>query len=533
MSRKNRLLPDARGKIKEILLVSKKRLQSSQWRDTFVTKYSMFDSDVKVVLCSRHKPDPNQSNLLKEDIGQLEIEFDKSWREEFGKRLEAQEVAAFAEIAEKLREVGQESLGIQETKSKSSVELWDQIRVKYPLLKSTPGIEAAFTESVSHLGNEQATPAPQNGPMQPLKIWAPIEVDFCTMFEDFLKYHGIENCGNEQFLIQDWAQDPFLVMEGAGGDPIFIEPWYYSGMGNQYIADVVAEQLGYFVAPTRFQFEGGNVRVGTDDILVGEDTFEDNWKAYQKNKGEKSKSEFRHLLEQVIKTNLNLSEIHWLGLSKHLELNNQLLGAEKETLQPFFHLDIFLAYAGNILYDEKTQPVVFLAEITEDYMFWENDYLLNGGIADFSLMNPFVQGLNDIRSILKRKGFEVIRVPMGMAIEWKKSDDEQKKSDAKERKIQWDFHSYSNVVMEIYDIRLPLRASAKKSVVYVPEYSIEIGDYRNGKEVQDRINRDLTTAYKEVFSEIRRPTFQFSSSPRGALNCAMKVLRREQVHHLH
>lgn len=447
-------------------MVTPKALTRKEWEETYQEKYSQFDTDVEIVLCSPFLSDKGKKNTFKDELEGISNAFDKAWALEFEIRMEREGILLHGDKRQKDED-----------------------------------------------GNLIFSPADF-----PKKKWAPIEVSFCELYKNLPSGMGPKSaCKETDFGLDQYAQDPFLIVEGGDGDPVFVEPWYFSNFGNQHIAEVVAERFGYFVQPTRFVFEGGNVLVGNDEILVGEDTFQANWINYQKfGKGTfETPDQFRRYLEKVLKTNLHLSEIHWVGLPEKRKLNAKLVGAKDETYQPYFHLDLFMSFVGKVELDGKTENVILMADLKPEYIYWSNDYLSEGGKADFGLLQPFADGLKGLREEMTRLGFKVIEIPIGMDIQWEGN------------MISWRVVSCNNCLMEIFTSHYPVEQTSTISRIYVPEYSISFASYKDGRKVFLRIREELEKQLKKVFDVIRYPKWQFDPNQRGALNCVMKVIRRE------
>ena len=75
-----------------------------------------------------------------------------------------------------------------------------------------------------------------------------------------------------QFLV--WAEDPYVVVEDIGSKPrstLFIEPFTFRRASDAVISDLVAEATSLKNTQSPLYFQGGNVLIGDDFVLIGVD----------------------------------------------------------------------------------------------------------------------------------------------------------------------------------------------------------------------------------------------------------------------
>jgi hypothetical protein len=74
------------------------------------------------------------------------------------------------------------------------------------------------------------------------------------------------------FLV--WAEDPYVVVHDAAQDPptvFLIEPFTFPRAGDASIADLIAEATSVQGMQSPLYFQGGNILIGDDFVLIGAD----------------------------------------------------------------------------------------------------------------------------------------------------------------------------------------------------------------------------------------------------------------------
>ena len=100
--------------------------------------------------------------------------------------------------------------------------------------------------------------------------------------------------GRFAFKGLDWLQDPFCVMHTNDGETVVLDPHYipegFRNMGGdllrpfltrRFLAREIAAAQKAVLKPTPFIIEGGNILADQDFLVMGADTFLENWKTFQ------------------------------------------------------------------------------------------------------------------------------------------------------------------------------------------------------------------------------------------------------------
>ena len=137
-----------------------------------------------------------------------------------------------------------------------------------------------------------------------------------------------------------WIQDYFAVLtHHAGPTHALLKPFPDTDHHpHTHYTDEFSHVLDTFVKPVPFPFQGGNLLVIDDTLLLGRDTPLD---------------DHQHLLQAM-----GLPKILPLGTDQPLTID--LSG--KKSRQPFFHLDLYLTPGGHT---SDGQPIALLAELQD------------------------------------------------------------------------------------------------------------------------------------------------------------------------
>ncbi len=158
-----------------------------------------------------------------------------------------------------------------------------------------------------------------------------------------------------------WAEDGYVVARDAAGETFLIEPFEFPRYGDGLIADFVsnATALSHTQAPLYFQ--GGNVLIGDDFFLIGAD-YPAKSLGYLNRvlipaPGEAPADAIHRLYREHLDDQRSL---HFVGstvpvptqTTRQIEIDGELwtevlhLGNGQGTVQPLFHIDMFLTLAG-------------------------------------------------------------------------------------------------------------------------------------------------------------------------------------------
>ena len=158
-----------------------------------------------------------------------------------------------------------------------------------------------------------------------------------------------------------WAQDAYAISTNLDKQPYFVEPLSFLRYADAVIADYIthATNIKDFQVPLYFQ--GGNILVGDDFWLIGAD-YPTKTRDYIDNaitlpEGEAPEA----LVKRLFRENLDVSrELLYVGSQIPVPVDDVILtkedgqycvdmvfqGNDHGTVQPLFHIDMFLSLAG-------------------------------------------------------------------------------------------------------------------------------------------------------------------------------------------
>ncbi len=149
-----------------------------------------------------------------------------------------------------------------------------------------------------------------------------------------------------------WAQDGLLAVHRNDGMPAFLLPAIARRPGNRDIIHRVAAALGIACMKAAFDFEGGNILIGSQHVLVGVDT--------------PLTSEFLTFVERGGRRAVSIGSEEVLPRpyvrlveSDGTPIVEEMLGFAG-LRQPLFHLDLFASLAGM---SEDGRQVVFVGDV--------------------------------------------------------------------------------------------------------------------------------------------------------------------------
>jgi len=298
-----------------------------------------------------------------------------------------------------------------------------------------------------------------------------------------------------------WAQDAFLVLQAEAVDSdihLIKLPDGYGRKNRHLASDLRTAGICNIVEEKdlKFCFSGGNVLVGADYLLIGEDDFRKTLRITSFRTGKIEEEEAKRELKNL----LGIKRIIVLGIGEQLECKLPTLkhynkeicelvfSSGMNSFQPFKHLDLFMSLLGKVD-DLETIMVAKVHPINK------NDERLK----------KCVKVLNEILRIivrqLEREGFIVIRNRIPVYIS----------QEGEESKCMFGF--YNNGLIELYD---------EKKRAYIPEY----GDLDQRFLEFDKRNRII---WEQLgFEVLQVGSLLPFSKKNGALRCLTKCLRRQR-----
>jgi hypothetical protein len=303
-----------------------------------------------------------------------------------------------------------------------------------------------------------------------------------------------------------WAEDGYAIVEDAeAGGRFFVEPFEFPRYADGLIADFVSNnsELRHTQAPLYFQ--GGNILIGDDFFFIGGDYPANSLRYVGRvivpDEGEEPADAvhrlYRHYLDDARRLYIIGSTIpvpyeaarpvtidgeEW---TEHLYVGNK-----KGTVQPLFHIDMFMTLAGR---NAAGQYQVVVGD---------------PGLAAAALgIPPWLHAMqevfDDIARGLEQRGFVVHRNPLPLAY----VDDEASKART------WYFATANNALVQITD------ASDRR--IWLPAYG-----FGNWKALQATDEANVKLWESLGFKATLLTDFHPFAENLGAVHCIKKYLRR-------
>lgn len=243
-----------------------------------------------------------------------------------------------------------------------------------------------------------------------------------------------------------WAEDPYVVVEDAATTPsrrFLVEPFTFPRAGDSLVAELVAEATELQAIQSPLYFQGGNVLIGDDFVLVGVDYLFETLETFLRYRpvlgmpADRAKAHdfvvdlFRQSFDPARRfvfagTRLPVPRVQTRPLTVGGEEWTEMLYAGTGRNQPIFHIDMFVSLAGRAPSGRYRLLVGSPPEA---------DRLLGRPPVAHALGEIF----DDVARQLEVQGFEVIRNPLPLTY----VDDPV----AKER--TWYFATSNNCLVQI------------------------------------------------------------------------------------
>ena len=334
--------------------------------------------------------------------------------------------------------------------------------------------------------------------------------------DDLERIIGQERPGNRPTVIATpdylsftvWAEDGYVAVADVGTDPprtFLVEPFSFPRYGDGLIAELVAEATDVQSTQVPLYFQGGNVLSGDDFILIGADYLTntlDTWRQYDPVVGGQGPLA-QQVADLFVRSFGADHELHFVGLRRPIPADllaprrfrqdgedwTEDVGAGAGSLQPIFHIDMFLSMAGRAP-DGRYRVLVGSPQAAAG--------ILGQPVPDHALAPAF----DEIARRLSGLGFEVIRTPLPRVYVDYPGD----------RLRQWYFATSNNCLVEITD-------DSKR--VWLPTYGH--GPW-SALEATDRANRDIWEGLG--FEVVALGDYHPFAQNLGALHCIKKYLAR-------
>jgi hypothetical protein len=307
-----------------------------------------------------------------------------------------------------------------------------------------------------------------------------------------------------------WAEDPYVVVEDVGSTPtrpFLVEPFAFPRAGDSVVADLVAEATELQSTQSPLFFQGGNVLIGDDFVLIGVDyLFEtlDTFLRYRPVLGMpddpgEAQLFIVDLFRQTFDPNRDLYFAGTrLGVPK-VEKRPVIIDGEQWTEvfhagtghhQPIFHIDMFVSLAGRSP-SGRYRLLVGSPALADDVL------------GRPQLPHALSEIFDDVARQLEAQGFEIVRNPLPLT----NVDDPV----LKER--SWYFATSNNCLVQIDDVT--------GNHVWLPTYGH--GAWSD-LTVTDEANRAV---WEELgFTVHQLADFNVFAQNLGSVHCIKKYLRR-------
>lgn len=309
------------------------------------------------------------------------------------------------------------------------------------------------------------------------------------------------------FLV--WAEDPYVAVTDTAHEPAttyLLEPYTFTRTGDSLVAELVADTTPVQNFQSPLYFQGGNVLIGDDFVLLGADYPANTFGLIQAHGNisiparAKPENFVRRLYQRTfdsarrllyVGTKLPVPEEEARDIVVGGQRWTEILYAGTGTAQPIFHIDMFLTLGGRSP-SGKYRVLVGSPALADQIL--ERPPVPQGMAALF----------DDIARTLARRRFEVIRTPLPITYV----------DDPVARTRMWYFATSNNCLVEIDD-----RAGTRR--VWLPTYGH--GDWSD-LDATDQANAALWRALG--FEVTLLGNFHPFAQALGAVHCIKKYLER-------
>jgi hypothetical protein len=334
-----------------------------------------------------------------------------------------------------------------------------------------------------------------------------------STIEEWLKARGIEN-RVELFTIADhldfsvWAEDGYVIAKDAdSGNTYFVEPFSFPRYGDSLISDFAANATDLENTQAPVYFQGGNVLIGDDFFFIGADYPANSMNYLQNHLTMPPGAEPVEFIRELYKEYMDHKrELIYIASAvpvpeeqtREVTVNGEkwteiLYGGNKSgTLQPLFHIDMFLSLAGR---DSSGKFRVLVGDPS----------LAAKEVGEQPNPHAMQAAFDSIAAGLTKRGFAVMRNPLPLAYE-----------DSVERKERfWYFATSNNCLVQI--------DSQAKNTVWLPTYGH--GNWTK-LAATDAANRRIWEGFG--FEVQQLGDFHPFAANLGALHCIKKYLGRTE-----
>ena len=317
-----------------------------------------------------------------------------------------------------------------------------------------------------------------------------------------------------------WAEDACVVVEDTATTPpttYLLEPASFPRAGDMLLPDLVAQATELQATQVPLEFQGGNVLIGDDFVLVGRDYLDDTVASivrlgsvddfpYQGAAAERERAAtalFRRAFDPD-------RSVHFLASRPRDRRGDRVVRRDGErwletvtggqgARQPIFHIDMFISLAGR---DASTGRYLVLVGDPS-----RADELLGWDPVDHALQAEFDQ----IAAQLARLGFEVRRTPLPYLPALLRGPVEGAAAGVV-GEVRWYYATSNNCLVQI---------DGDDRQVWLPTYG-----HGDNAELQV-VDREHQRTWEELGFEVHRlGNFHPFAMQMGAVHCIKKYLAR-------
>lgn len=216
-----------------------------------------------------------------------------------------------------------------------------------------------------------------------------------------------------------WAEDPYVVVEDGGSTParrFLVEPFTFPRGGDSVVADLVAEATELQSTQSPLFFQGGNVLIGDDFVLIGVDYLSETLDTFLRYRPVLGMPDdpgaaqgfvvdlFRRTFDPgrellFAGTRLRVPDAETRTLTIDGEEWTEVLYSGTGHHQPIFHIDMFVSLTGRDP-EGRYRLLVGSPALADDVL------------GRPRLRHALSEVFDDVARQLEAQGFEVLRNPL-------------------------------------------------------------------------------------------------------------------------
>ncbi len=298
-----------------------------------------------------------------------------------------------------------------------------------------------------------------------------------------------------------WAEDAYCICNDVDdGEKYFVEPASFNRAHDAYIADIASNSSDINATQVQLYFQGGNILIGDDFWMIGADYPTNSLKLgfVRPEPNESERDAIKRVYGQYLDKDRNLivvgsrvpvpsQEVRETAINGELWKEILYFGNHEGTVQPLFHIDMFITLVG------KNGDGAYRVLVADPRLASEQ---LGEELPEGAMQPVF----DDIAAQLTQLGFEVVRNPMPIVYD----------DDVERKERYWYFATSNNVILQ-----------DSPKIVWIPTYG---HGYWSKLSITDNANRDI---WHSLDYEVRQlPNFHPFAANLGAAHCITKYINR-------